>query len=118
MYKRQVAILTLVGAVDLPIIKFSVDWWNTLHQGSSVFRPVSYTHLDVYKRQVAQIADGVVVDRKEAAGRAVFRRHVTERRPVGDRQAGQARAEIFDEFADDAALAQYLRCLLYTSRCV
>jgi heme exporter protein C len=23
---------------DLPIIKFSVDWWNTLHQGSSVFR--------------------------------------------------------------------------------
>src|SRR6202795_858681 len=35
---RAVAILTLVGAVDLPIIKFSVDWWNTLHQGSSVFR--------------------------------------------------------------------------------
>ena len=35
---RAAAILTLVGAVDLPIIKFSVDWWNTLHQGSSVFR--------------------------------------------------------------------------------
>jgi len=35
---RAVAILTLVGAVDLPIIKFSVDWWNTLHQGTSVFR--------------------------------------------------------------------------------
>jgi heme exporter protein C len=35
---RAVAILTLVGAIDLPIIKFSVDWWNTLHQGSSVFR--------------------------------------------------------------------------------
>ena len=30
--------LTLVGAIDLPIIKFSVDWWNTLHQGASVFR--------------------------------------------------------------------------------
>ena len=29
---RAVAILTLVGAIDLPIIKFSVDWWNTLHQ--------------------------------------------------------------------------------------
>ena len=28
----------LVGAVDLPIIKFSVDWWNTLHQPASVFR--------------------------------------------------------------------------------
>jgi len=35
---RAVAILTIVGAIDLPIIKFSVDWWNTLHQGSSVFR--------------------------------------------------------------------------------
>jgi heme exporter protein C len=35
---RAAAILTLVGALDLPIIKFSVDWWNTLHQGSSVFR--------------------------------------------------------------------------------
>jgi heme exporter protein C len=32
---RAAAILTLVGAVDLPIIKFSVDWWNTLHQGAS-----------------------------------------------------------------------------------
>ena len=32
------AVLTLVGAIDLPIIKFSVDWWNTLHQGASVFR--------------------------------------------------------------------------------
>jgi heme exporter protein C len=31
-------VLTLVGAIDLPIIKFSVDWWNTLHQGASVFR--------------------------------------------------------------------------------
>src|SRR6201988_2232443 len=35
---RAVAILTLVGAIDLPIIKLSVDWWNTLHQGASVFR--------------------------------------------------------------------------------
>jgi len=32
---RAAAILTLVGAIDLPIIKFSVDWWNTLHQGAS-----------------------------------------------------------------------------------
>jgi heme exporter protein C len=35
---RAVAVVTLVGAIDLPIIKFSVDWWNTLHQGESVFR--------------------------------------------------------------------------------
>jgi heme exporter protein C len=35
---RAAAILTLVGAVNLPIIKFSVDWWNTLHQPASVLR--------------------------------------------------------------------------------
>jgi heme exporter protein C len=35
---RAVAVLTLVGAVNLPIIKFSVDWWNTLHQPASVLR--------------------------------------------------------------------------------
>ena len=35
---RAAAILTLVGVVNIPIIKFSVDWWNTLHQSSSVFR--------------------------------------------------------------------------------
>lgn len=35
---KAAAILTLVGAVNLPIIKFSVDWWNTLHQPASVMR--------------------------------------------------------------------------------
>ena len=35
---RAAAILTLVGAINLPIIKFSVDWWNTLHQPASVIR--------------------------------------------------------------------------------
>jgi heme exporter protein C len=35
---RTAAILTLVGAINLPIIKFSVDWWNTLHQPASVIR--------------------------------------------------------------------------------
>src|SRR4030088_383962 len=35
---RVVAVLTLVGAVNIPIIKFSVDWWNTLHQPASVLR--------------------------------------------------------------------------------
>ena len=35
---RAAAILTVVGAVNLPIIKFSVDWWNTLHQPASVLR--------------------------------------------------------------------------------
>jgi heme exporter protein C len=35
---RAAAILILVGAVNLPIIKFSVNWWNTLHQPAAVFR--------------------------------------------------------------------------------
>ncbi len=35
---RAGAVLALVGIVNLPIIKFSVDWWNTLHQSESVFR--------------------------------------------------------------------------------
>ena len=33
---RAAALLALVGIVNLPIIYFSVHWWNTLHQGSSV----------------------------------------------------------------------------------
>src|SRR3546814_18767871 len=30
------AVLALVGVVNIPIIYFSVQWWNTLHQGASV----------------------------------------------------------------------------------
>jgi heme exporter protein C len=33
---RIIAIFTLVGALDIPVVKFSVDWWNTLHQPASV----------------------------------------------------------------------------------
>ncbi len=33
---RAAAILALVGAINLPIIKFSVEWWNTLHQPASL----------------------------------------------------------------------------------
>lgn len=32
---RASAVLTLVGVVNVPIIKYSVEWWNTLHQGAS-----------------------------------------------------------------------------------
>ncbi|WP_022955884.1 heme ABC transporter permease [Perlucidibaca piscinae] len=32
---KAAAILALVGVVNLPIIKYSVEWWNTLHQGST-----------------------------------------------------------------------------------
>jgi heme exporter protein C len=33
---RIVAIVTLVGAINIPVIHYSVEWWNTLHQGSSI----------------------------------------------------------------------------------
>ena len=35
---RAARILALIGAVNIPIIHYSVDWWNTLHQSASVFR--------------------------------------------------------------------------------
>ena len=35
---RAAAVLALVGVVNVPIVKFSVDWWNTLHQPAAVFR--------------------------------------------------------------------------------
>lgn len=34
--QRAAALLALAGVVDLPIIKFSVQWWNTLHQPDSI----------------------------------------------------------------------------------
>lgn len=33
---RAGALLTIVGAINVPIIYFSVQWWNTLHQGASI----------------------------------------------------------------------------------
>ena len=34
--EKVVAIFILVGSVNLPIVKFSVDWWNTLHQPATI----------------------------------------------------------------------------------
>ncbi|HXV00320.1 MAG TPA: heme ABC transporter permease CcmC [Caulobacteraceae bacterium] len=45
---RAGEILALVGLVNLPVIKFSVDWWNTLHQGESIFRAGGPTIAAVY----------------------------------------------------------------------
>ncbi len=36
--RRSAAILAVIGIVNIPIIKFSVDWWSTLHQPASVLR--------------------------------------------------------------------------------
>ncbi len=36
--QKAASLLAIVGAVNVPIIKYSVDWWNTLHQPASVVR--------------------------------------------------------------------------------
>ncbi len=36
--KKPLSIIILVGALNIPIIKFSVEWWNSLHQGASLMR--------------------------------------------------------------------------------
>ncbi len=36
--RKAAAVLAIIGAVNLPIIKFSVDWWSTLHQPASLLR--------------------------------------------------------------------------------
>ncbi|MGH8372127.1 MAG: heme ABC transporter permease [Gammaproteobacteria bacterium] len=46
---RASAILALVGLVNLPIIHYSVVWWNTLHQGPTVFVG---THSDISTRML------------------------------------------------------------------
>jgi heme exporter protein C len=38
MAAKAVSIVTLVCAINIPIVKFSVDWWNSLHQPASVLR--------------------------------------------------------------------------------
>ena len=35
---RAAAVLALIGVVNLPVVKFSVDWWSTLHQPASISR--------------------------------------------------------------------------------
>ena len=48
---KVTSMIAILGAINIPIIKYSVDWWNTLHQPASInilsksSIPVSYTHL-------------------------------------------------------------------------
>ena len=52
---KVTSVITILGIINVPIIKYSVDWWNTLHQPASInilskssihiSMPVSYTHL-------------------------------------------------------------------------
>ncbi len=57
----------------------------------------------------AQVGQRFGIDREDAAGGAVLRRHVADGGAIGQRQVLQSLAEEFDELADHAVLAQHLR---------
>jgi heme exporter protein C len=88
---RASSILALVGAVNLPVIKFSVDWWNTLHQPASVSRldapaihPAMLTPLLVMALAFMAYFATVLLWRIEAAlaeRRVAARRMLTEAGP-------------------------------------
>ena len=56
-----------------------------------------------------EVGKRFIVDRKEAHRGAVFRRHVGNRRPIGQAQVAYAIAEELDKAANDTVLAQQLR---------
>jgi heme exporter protein C len=63
---RAASILALVGVINIPIIKFSVEWWNTLHQPASVIRldgPTSHDDMlwPLFTRAIAYKAYFVIV---------------------------------------------------------
>ena len=53
---RAAGVLALIGVVNLPIVKFSVDWWNTLHQPASVLRSGGTALAPVYLQTLAVMA--------------------------------------------------------------
>lgn len=55
---KPCAVLALVGAVDLPVIFFSVQWWTTLHQGSSIIRKGGPTMAPVFLHPLLLMALG------------------------------------------------------------
>ena len=51
---KAMALLAIVGAINVPIIYFSVQWWNTLHQGSSI-------SLTVAPKMAATMVTGILI---------------------------------------------------------
>lgn len=92
---RAAAILTLVGSINLPIIKFSVDWWNTLHQPASVFRASGPTIHPTMLWPLLTMAIGMtllfVTLHLMATRNEVLRRRL-RRRAILAAEAGDARA--------------------------
>ena len=58
---RASAILALVGAINVPIVHFSVTWWNSLHQGESILRAGGPVMSAVYLWPLGLMAAGYTV---------------------------------------------------------
>ena len=87
------------------LVRSHYSCWPALQQMGMLYVPVSYTHLDVYKRQAQLHSDGAQAERRQQrrlVGRGELQRH--EAAQPDDRQHQQGR--------------QPVACLLYTSRCV
>lgn len=97
---RAASVLGVVGVVNLPVIKFSVDWWNTLHQPASVMRldgptidpsmlwPLMITALGA---SFFGIWMTLVRTRMEVAARKLHNRQMALARGMEAQDAGQAR---------------------------
>lgn len=90
---RMGAILALVGVVNLPIVKFSVDWWNTLHQPASITRiNAPGLHVDIlYPLLVCAVGFTLAF---AALVLAATRAAVMERRVRALQMAAARRAEV------------------------
>jgi heme exporter protein C len=91
---RASAILILVGAINLPIIKFSVNWWNTLHQPAAVFRIGGPTIHPALLWPLAIMALGFTflffTLHIAAMRNEIWSRRIASMRRIAARQAGQS----------------------------
>ena len=91
---RAAAILILVGAINLPIIKFSVNWWNTLHQPAAVFRMDGPTIHPALLWPLAIMALGFTLLfftlHLASMRNEIWSRRVSAMRRLAARQAGEA----------------------------
>ena len=86
---RAAAVLTLVGAINIPIIKFSVDWWNTLHQPASVIRMGGSTLDRAFLIPLLVMAIGIHAAVRDVASRGDAQRDLAPPRPLLADDAGE-----------------------------
>jgi hypothetical protein len=100
-----------LDAVEIECDDFAVFRLRRVGRVEHALRDHRVAHqIDLRLRAARQreVAQRLLVDREDAAGRAVFRSHVGDRRAVGERQARHAGPEELDELVDDVLLAQDL----------